>query len=201
MDTERHPENSSDAADGGTGDLLGELILRVAAGDDVALESLYDQSVGKVFALAFAITKLREEAEEVVCDVYTQVWARACDFSADRGSGMAWLMTICRSRSLDAIRRKKVRIDDDVLDPADPDDTETSLPSPETTLYRFQQNAEITQALNALTQAQRDAVILTYFRGSTQGDVAAALDLPLGTVKSHLRRALQSLQIGLELSP
>lgn len=201
MGTESSTENPVDAVDDRTEDTLGELILRVAGGDDAALGALYDQSIGKVYALAFAITRVHEEAEEVACDVYTQVWARACDFSTGRGSGMAWLMTICRSRSLDKIRRKKSRIGDGVLDPADPDETASSLPGPDMTLYRLQQNAEITQALDALTQPQRDAVMLTYFRGSTQGDIAAALDLPLGTVKSHLRRALQSLQNGLELLP
>lgn len=201
MGKELNLDEPTVATDGAAKDPLGELIMRVAEGNDAALGELYDQSVGKVYALAFAITRVHEEAEEVTCDVYTQAWARASDFDAERGSGMAWLMTICRSRSLDRIRRKKVRLDDDVLEAADPDETETTLPTPEMALYRFQQNTEIMQALNALSKPQRDAVMLTYFRGSTQGDIAIALDLPLGTVKSHLRRALQSLQIGLELLP
>ena len=179
------------------GDTLGKLITEVASGDDSALESLYDQTIGKVYALAFAITKSHEEAEEIACDVYTQVWVKACNFSTDRGCGMAWLMTICRSRSLDALRRKQVRISSDGPDSPDPEDTETE--SPEVALSRFQQSAEITRALGALSGIQRDAVMLAYFRGSSHGDVAAVLGLPLGTVKSHLRRALQSLQNVLEL--
>ena len=186
---EETPQTAADNA----GDSLGKLITEVATGDDSALETLYDQTIGKVYALAFAITKSPEEAEEVACDVYTQVWVQASNFSADRGTGMAWLMTICRSRSLDALRRNQVRISNDSPDPSNPEDAETELLTPEVALSRFQQNAEITHALGALSSVQRDAVMLIYFRGSSHGDVATVLGLPLGTVKSHLRRALQSL--------
>ena len=181
-------------------DALGELLAQVSRGDDAALESLYDQSVGKVYGLALAITKSREDAEEVVCDVYTQVWVKARDFSDARGSGMAWLMIICRSRSLDKLRSNQARVTISSLDSSKQAEPEPELMDPEVTLSRFQQSAGVTRALGALSSIQKQAVMLAFFRGSSHGDVAATLGLPLGTVKSHLRRALLSLHNTLNLS-
>lgn len=181
------------------GDELSKLIFQVGCGDDASLEQLYDQTIGKVYALAFAITKSREEAEEVACDVYTQVWTKASDFNEDRGCGMAWLMTICRSRSLDLLRRNRTRITHDGSETLNHVNAETELLTPELALSQFQQNSEVTRALGELPGTQRDAIMLAYFRGSSHSEVAALLELPLGTVKSHIRRALQSLQKVLEL--
>jgi len=182
-------------------DALGELIARVSRGDDAALESLYDQSVGKVYGLALAITKSREDAEKVVCDVYTQVWVKARDFSDARGCGMAWLMIICRSRSLDKLRSNQAHVAISRLDSSKKVEPEPELMDPEVTLSRFQQSAGVTRALAALSSMQKQAVMLAFFRGSSHRDVAVTLDLPLGTVKSHLRRALQSLHNALDLNP
>ena len=194
-------KNSPESSTGNEeGDALGELIAQVSRGDDAALESLYDQSVGKVYSLALAITKSREDAEEVVCDVYTQVWVKARDFSDARGCGMAWLMIICRSRSLDKLRSNQAHVAISSLDSSKQGEPEPELMDPEVTLSRFQQSAGVTRALGALSSIQKQAVMLAFFRGSSHGDVAATLGLPLGTVKSHLRRALQSLHNTLDLS-
>lgn len=188
------------ATGGEARDALGELIAQVSSGNDAALESLYDQTIGKVYGLALAITRSREDAEEVACDVYTQVWIKARDFNQERGCGMAWLMIICRSRSLDMLRGNQARVTIDGPESSKQDEVEPELLGPEATLSRFQQNAGVTRALGALSRIQRQAVMLAYFRGSSHGDVAATLGLPLGTVKSHLRRALQSLHNTLDLS-
>jgi RNA polymerase sigma factor (sigma-70 family) len=188
------------ATDDEAGDALGELVAQVSRGNDAALENLYNQTIGKVYGLALAITRSREDAEEVACDVYTQVWVKARDFNEDRGSVMAWLMTICRSRSLDMLRSNQVRPAGSGLDFSAQDQAEPDLLTPEVTLARFQQNAVVTRALGALSQIQQQAVMLAFFHGSSHGDVAATLDLPLGTVKSHLRRALQSLHNSLDLN-
>ncbi len=186
--------------DGKATDALGELIARVSQGNDAALENLYDQTIGKVYGLALAITKSHEDADEVACDVYTQVWVKARDFSETRGCGMAWLMIICRSRSLDKLRSNQARAAISYLDSSKQAEPETELMDPEVTLSRFQQSAGVTRALGALSSIQKQAVMLAFFRGSSHGDVAATLGLPLGTVKSHLRRALQSLHNTLNLS-
>ncbi len=180
------------------GETLGDLIIQLSKGNDAALASLYDQTIGKVFSLALAITKSREDAEEVACDVYTQVWVKSRDFSEERGSAMAWLMTICRSRSLDMLRSNQAgpAISNQESSQAE----QTEVLNPEVSLSRFQQNAWVTRALGTLSGVQQQAVMLAYFRGSSHGDVAAILGLPLGTVKSHLRRALQSLHNALDLN-
>ncbi len=201
METESSLKDIQPSAVDNTEDSVGGLILQIASGNDAALESLYDQTIGKVYALAYAITKSHHEAEEVACDVYTQIWIKACNFSTDRGKGMAWLMTICRSRSLDTLRRKQVQTSSDSADTISSEDTVAELQTPEVALSRFQQNSEITRALGTLSGVQRDAIMLAFFHGSSHGDVATILGLPLGTVKSHLRRALQSMQNVLELSP
>ncbi len=201
METESSLNDIQQSVVDNTEDTSGGLILQIASGDDAALESLYDQTIGKVYALAYAITRSHQEAEEVTCDVYTQVWIKACNFSTDRGNGMAWLMTICRSRALDLLRRKQVQISSDNTDSVDFGDTAPELQTPEVALSRFQQKSEITRALSELSSIQRDAIMLAFFHGSSHGDVAIMLGLPLGTVKSHLRRALQSMQNILELNP
>jgi len=181
-------------------DVLGNLIAQISRGNDAALEILYKQTIGKVYGLALAITRSREDAEEVACDVYTQVWVKARDFNEDRGNVMAWLMTICRSRSLDMLRSNQACPASGGLDLSMQDQAEPDLLTPEVTLARFQQNALVTRALGALSRIQQQAVMLAFFRGSSHGDVATTLDLPLGTVKSHLRRALQSLHNSLDLN-
>ena len=188
------------ATDDEARDALGELVAQVSRGNDAALENLYNQTIGKVYGLALAITRSHEDAEEVACDVYTQVWVKARDFNEDRGSVMAWLMTICRSRSLDMLRSNQARPAGTGLDFSAQEQAEPDLLTPEVTLARFQQNAVVTRALGALSRIQQQAVMLAFFRGSSHGDVAATLDLPLGTVKSHLRRALQSLHNSLDLN-
>ncbi len=201
MEVEGKIRNSPEIAAGTkANDALGALIIQVARGNDAALESLYDQSVGKVYGLALAITKSPEDAEEITCDVYTQVWVKAREFNEDRGCGMAWLMTICRSRSLDMLRSNQAHSALGDLESLEQDESEPELFNPEVTLSRFQQSAGVTRALGALSRIQQQAVMLAFFRGSSHGDVAVTLGLPLGTVKSHLRRALQSLHKELDLS-
>ena len=98
------------------------------------------------------------------------------------------------------LRGNQARVTIDGPESSKQDEVEPELLGPEATLSRFQQNAGVTRALGALSRIQRQAVMLAYFRGSSHGDVAATLGLPLGTVKSHLRRALQSLHNTLDLS-
>jgi RNA polymerase sigma-70 factor (ECF subfamily) len=88
---------------------LAELAARVGRQDEAALGELYDATVAKLFGLARAILRNPADAEEVVCDTYTQVWQTARLYDASRGSIMGWLVTICRSRALDLLRQRRVR--------------------------------------------------------------------------------------------
>jgi RNA polymerase sigma factor (sigma-70 family) len=167
--------------------------------DEAALGQLYDATIGRVYGLALRITRSRETAEEVAEDVYMQVWRDAGRFDPQRGAGvLGWLLVICRSRALDALRRADTAN-------AHPE-PETLVPElanesgPETLLQAAQQHSALHAALNELSALQRQLLALAFFRGLTHEEIAAQLAMPLGTVKSHIRRALIALKEHFETS-
>src|SRR5689334_15946954 len=95
---------------GAAGIDLAELVARIAGSDREALGELYDATVARLFAIARLILRNSADAEEIVCDVYAQVWESAAQYRGDRGAVLAWLAMICRSRSLDRIRRNRIRL-------------------------------------------------------------------------------------------
>jgi RNA polymerase sigma-70 factor (ECF subfamily) len=172
---------------------LAALTARVGRQDEAALGELYDATVAKLFGLARAILRNPADAEEVVCDTYTQVWQTAGLYDASRGTIMGWLVTICRSRALDLLRRRRVRertagaaVEGTVLPWAEP--------GPEDIIESVQQNTAVHRALATLPAVRRWAVALAFFRGLSHEEVAHVMGLPIGTVKSHIRRALGALE-------
>lgn len=187
---------SEAALDAQEGQLRGWLAA-IQTHDEAALGLLYDATIGRVYGLALRITRSRETAEEVAEDVYMQVWRDASRFDPQRGvSVLGWLLVICRSRALDALRRA------DCAD-AHPE-PHTLAPelavddTPEALLQAAQQNSALRAALEQLTPLQRQMLALAFFRGLTHEEIANQLALPLGTVKSHIRRALIALKEHLE---
>jgi RNA polymerase sigma-70 factor (ECF subfamily) len=169
------------------------LVSRIAARDEVAFESFYRSSIGLVFGLALRITRQRETAEEVAEDVYVQIWNRATSFDAMRGSALAWALTICRSRAIDALRRADRAVSDP--DPtARLDATIDSGGDLQDLLLASQENAALHAAIGRLLPLQRQLLGLAFFRGLTHLELAEHTGLPLGTVKSTLRRTLASLR-------
>ena len=172
--------------------MLAGLVARMAGGDEAALEQLYEQTVGRVHALARRITCNEADAEEVVGDAYLQAWESAPRFDAERGNVSAWLMTITRSRAVDQLRRWQTRENAHVgqaLDPSQPG--REDAPDP---MDLVDADSVARRALAQLSADQRRVVGLVYFRGMTQEEVAEMSGLPLGTVKSHLRRGLETLR-------
>jgi RNA polymerase sigma-70 factor (ECF subfamily) len=176
-------------------DEYASIVVAIAGGDAGALAELYDASVGKVHALVRSIIRNVEDAEEVTCDVYTQAWQLAAQFDAERGSVMAWLLTIARSRSLDALRRqrRRERLIDDAAPTQDIVDPRTSL-APDHYLNLFQLGTVVHSAMSALPPDRRALVGMAFFDDLTHVEIANYTGLPLGTVKSHLRRALHTLR-------
>jgi RNA polymerase sigma factor (sigma-70 family) len=174
------------------GELPG-LIARMAGGDQKALERLYDLTIGKTYALALRIVRERGAAEEVVEDTYWQAWREAARFDSARGRPLAWLLTICRSRALDALRR---------ADPAQPTEEVESLQDaaaepdgdPLDLLQALQRGSAVRSALNDLKPQARQLVALAFFRGLTHQEIADFCAMPLGTVKTTLHRACQQLK-------
>jgi RNA polymerase sigma-70 factor (ECF subfamily) len=172
------------------------LITRIARRDDAALAELYDLTSAKLYGLARAVLGSSADAEEIVCDVYVQVWQTAASFDSARGSVLAWLLVICRSRALDLLRQRRVR--GELVTQSAMADEGSLVNSPEDVLRQFQEGTAVHRAMAALTPLRRQLVALAFFKGFSHQEIAQAVDLPIGTVKSHLRRSLQSLRNALD---
>ncbi len=170
------------------------LVTRMAAEDQQALSELYDRHRVVVFSLALRILGDRAEAEEVLSDVFFQAWRSAAGFDPLRGSVSAWLMTLCRSRAIDRLRRRERR--EGKLAPGDPE-AATAVPSPaeaEEAMDVRAHRTRIRSALSMLTADQRAALDLAYYGGLSHSEIAAQLGQPLGTIKTRIRQGLLSLK-------
>jgi len=170
-----------------------ELIGGVAAGDQQALADLYDATSRAVYGLLLRILADAGTAEEVLLDVYTQAWRQAASYSAVRGSPMAWLTTIARSRAIDRLRRgRQERERCEPLDRA----AQAAAPgaSAEDDVTARERGAVVRAALAALPPEQRDVIELAYFGGLSHTEIAAERGLPLGTVKTRTRLGLTRLR-------
>jgi RNA polymerase sigma-70 factor (ECF subfamily) len=163
------------------------------AGDERALSELYDRYSGMLFSLLVRILKDTSAAEEILQDLFLQLWRNPSRFDANRGSLPAWLMVIGRNRAISRLRsreRREVSEDSDGF-------SMDSLPSPEN-IESDAQRAELARrlrvAMASLPAEQREAVELAYFEGMTQTEIATRTGSPLGTVKSRVRAAMQALK-------
>jgi len=173
--------------------LLEEWIARVVDSDQTALGLLYESLVGQVYGLALRITRRVPLAEEVVQDTFWQVWRQAPRFDPERGSAKAWVMTIARSRALDSLRRiepNEYKLEPETLELIEAPDDDTPL----NLLVTVQQGQQLHTALASLDPMSRQLVSLAFFRGLSHEEIAGHTGLPLGTVKSHIRRALLTLR-------
>jgi len=178
---------------------LESLVTAMAAGDSSALSGIYAATVSQVFAIARCVLRSREDAEEIVCDVYSHAWATAQNYDARRGSVMAWLAIMTRNRSVDRLRQRRALVSLDASDNAALADSLVSAAAgPDEILASFQSGSDVHAALATLSPLRRRLLGLAFFQDLSHAQIAAALGLPLGTVKSHLRRALAALQTALE---
>lgn len=177
---------------------LALLVNAIVAHDEAALSQLYDQTVGQVYRLAHAMTGNADDAEEIVCDVYLQVWQRAAQYDASRGPVIAWLMVNCRSLALDLLRRH--RSHQTVLrkleEQGEDDVEDTNIVD---LLALVQEGTAVHQALGELSEIQRRLIALAYFNDLSHSEIATLEQLPLGTVKSHIQRGLRKLRTLLAL--
>ena len=176
---------------------LDALVERMRSGQERALEELYDATVGKLYALALAILRSAEDTEEIVCETYAYAWANAARFDASRASALGWLLMLCRSRALDRLRQRRAtanRLDVVALE----ETADASAEQPFDILSLMQQRSSVYAALSQLTPERRHLVSLAFLRGLSHQEIADTAQLPLGTVKSHVRRALVQLREALE---
>lgn len=169
-----------------------EVILGIQRRDRSALEALYDRYSPRLYAAIARIVRQAEDAEEVLQDVWFEVWNRATEYCPRRGTVRAWLHTLARSRALDRYRslRSRRRAEDGARAEAGLDSrrgTEESTPG-------LDQREEATTLLAVLPPPQRHILQVSYYEGLTQLEIAERLDLPLGTVKTWMRRGLDTLR-------
>jgi RNA polymerase sigma-70 factor (ECF subfamily) len=167
------------------------LLQAIGRGDEAALARLYDQYRVILFGLLIRILNSREEAEDVLQEVFLQVWRRAGDYDEQRGKPFTWLVTLTRSRAIDRLRALGAR-QRLATSAAQEQPEEASDALKET--YRSEQKEIVRQALADLPEEQRRTLLLAYFEGLTQSEIAAKLNAPLGTVKTRMRTALTKLR-------
>src|SRR5262249_50322262 len=153
---------------------------RMRAGDESALTELYDRYIGLVFPVAMRILGNQAEAEDVVQDVWLQVWRNTASYDESRGTLAAWLLTITRSRALDAIRSRSARSRREDQARAEAPAAVASANSAETSSSRD----AVRRAFEKLEPHHRAVLELAYWHGLSQSEIAARLQQPLGTVKS-----------------
>jgi RNA polymerase sigma-70 factor, ECF subfamily len=172
-----------------------ELLHAVARGDEAALARLYDSYRVILFGLLVRILNSREEAEDILQDVFIQVWRRAKDFDEKRGRPFTWLVTLARSRAIDRLRllgarqRLAASAEREQVDEASDALTDT---------IRGTQKEVVRRALAELPEEQKHTLVLAYFEGLTQSEIAAKLGAPLGTVKTRMRSGMMKLRALLE---
>ena len=169
-----------------------ELLRWISCGDVTAFETLYERYGRLVFSLSLRLLHDLAEAEEVTQEAFLRVWCRATRYDSVRGSAATWLLTITHRLVIDHVRRR--RGDAIPNSPAVDDAAALSLDDPEDRAVTQVVGSLVHGAIRELSLEQRQALWLTYFAGYTHREAADALAVPLGTVKSRVRLALQNLR-------
>ncbi len=167
------------------------IIGRCATGDREALKRLFDVEAPRMIGVAERILRRRALAEEATQDTFVQIWRRAASFDATLGSGRTWLYTILRNRSLNILRdesRTELSGQTEAFDSASDDD------DPETVVMKLGEASRLRDCLQKLEPERRQAIVLAYARGLSHGELAGKLGIPLGTIKSWIRRSMATLK-------
>ncbi len=174
------------------------LMERIAGRDPRALEEFYDRHGSLVYAICLRVLRDVRDAEEVLQEVFLEVWRRVERYDATRASPRVYLVQISRSRALDRLRRNRRRTDLGLRALAEaefgPDETPCSDPLQLDAAIASDDASRIRLALRTLPESQRRAVMLAYFEGLSHSEIAAALGEPLGTVKTRIRKGLLRLR-------
>ena len=174
-----------------------ELLRRIAAGDAEAFGQLYDRTSRVLFSMARQILRNDAAAEDLLQDVYVQVWDRAGSFDESLGRPITWLITLTRNRAVDRLRSSQ-RFER-MIEAAQLESALTSAGNaavePE---MDGDQRRVIRAALNGLSAEQRQALDMAFFGGLTQSEIAEELKVPLGTVKARIRRGMLQLRDALK---
>lgn len=183
---------------------LSRLLARSSLGDRAAFATLYERTSSHLFAVVLRINRDKAQAEDILQEVYVNVWRAASSFDAAQSQPLTWLTSIARNRAIDSLRRASTQPQLRTLGPAaDGGDREDesvydtvadSAPGPLELLSRASDARSLAACMDELSALQRQSVALAFFQGLSHAEVADQLQKPLGTVKSWVRRALLTLK-------
>jgi RNA polymerase sigma factor (sigma-70 family) len=176
--------------------LIAAALSRIPAGDRAALQTVYRLTSAKLFGVCLRILGERGEAEDVLQEVYVTVWRKAADFDFNRASPMSWLIAIARNRSIDRLRASRQSRNMDPIENAS--EIADATGAADAAMESMQAHVRLHGCLNGLATHERAALHGAFFDGNTYEDLAARMKVPLGTMKSWIRRALIKLKACLE---
>jgi len=176
------------------------LLARVVKGDQQAFSQLYDHSSTLLFTLAVRILGNREEAAELLQDVYLEVWRKVSRYDVGRGTPVAWLVTLTKSRAIDRLRARASRGYQaaNSLEVGTAAEVADSGPSPFETQADQELRLAVGAAVAGLPQAQQQAIELAYYEGLSHAEIASRLNQPLGTVKTRIKLGMSKLRDSLQ---
>jgi RNA polymerase sigma-70 factor, ECF subfamily len=172
-----------------------ELLKRIGQGDRRSFEELYDRFAGVLFSTAYRLLKNQQAAEDVLQDVFIQIWKKAPLYSPDRGRPMTWAVTLTRNKAIDLLRatRRRGCLQDNVQQ-----ELETFEQFDDRSSFNAVTSAEtsklVRDAMQKLSKDQRQAIELAFFSSMTQTEIAERLNAPLGTIKARIRRGMMTLR-------
>lgn len=185
---------------------LSQLLSRSGLGDRAAFAQLYERTSAHLFAVVLRINRDRAQAEDVLQEVYVNVWRAAQSFDAAQSQPLTWLTSIARNRAIDSLRRKQAEpqtqpapLSHDTDEERDVyDDVADTAPGPLALLSQASDARALSRCMQGLTAQQRQSIALAFYDGLSHAEVAEQMRQPLGTVKSWVRRALMALKACLE---
>jgi len=182
------PEDGAESADH-----AGELLLRVADGDQTAFARLYDMLSPRVFGLIVRVLVDRSQSEEVLQEVFLEIWQSATRFAPNKGQGRSWVLTIAHRRAVDRVRSAQASTDRDVR--AGLRDIGVAYDGVAEEVELRIEGRRVSGALATLPNPQREALTLAYYGGYSQSEIAALVGAPLGTIKTRMRDGLSRLRV------
>ena len=178
--------------DGSAGDIAADLLVRVADGDQQAFAELYDMLSPRVFALILRVVVNRAQSEEVLQEVFLEIWQSAGRFAPNKGQGRSWVLTIAHRRAVDRVRSSQASADRD--NRIGVRDLEAGRDVVAEAVESRMAGDEVLAALAGLPEAQQEALVLAYYGGYSQSEIAALVGAPLGTIKTRMRDGLSRLR-------
>lgn len=176
-------------------DELNRLLQQSGRNDQKAFAELYKRTSSKLFGVCLRMLRDRSEAEEVLQETYATVWRRASSFDASKASAITWLVTLSRNKAIDRLRQHREELLDD---PSRLEETVDEQPTPAADAETSQEHQRLQHCLDELEPQQQSSVREAFFTGATYNELATRCKVPLGTMKSWIRRSLLQLRTCLD---